>query len=187
MRASLLGLRLFIAGCATALGASLCQAQVAPSVEGRGKHFIVAEMFSNTSIGFGIRAGSRTDLMLDVVGRVFEEGDTQTQLISLRPSLKRYLGSTQGSVAPYLLLGLRAEWSRQDFGASSERSSRALGVRAGVGVDWFPTQRVSLGGNIGVEGVALRSEGAPFAGQDLVATGHEVGTFSSGVRLRLFF
>lgn len=75
-------------------------------------------MFSNTSIGFGLRAGARTDVMLELTGRVSEEGDTQTRLISLRPALKRYLGSTEGSVAPYLFLGLRADWSSQEFGAS---------------------------------------------------------------------
>lgn len=180
-------MRWFVLATVSVLTASLCQAQAAPSVEGRGKHFIVAEMFSNTSIGFGLRAGERTDVMLEVTGRVFEEGDTQTRLISLRPALKRYLGSIDGSVAPYLFLGLRAEWGWQEFGPSPERSSQILGGRAGVGVDWFPTQRVSLGGHMGVEAVALRSEGSPFVGSDPIATGHEIGTFSSGVRLRLFF
>lgn len=180
-------MRCFVLAVASVLTASLAQSQAAPSIEGRRTHFIVAEMFSNTSIGLGLRAGDRTDVMLELTGRVFEEGDTQTRMISLRPALKRYLGSTQGSVAPYLFLGLRAEWSWQEFGASPERSSRALGGRAGVGVDWFPTQRVSLGGHVGVEAAALRSDGSPFFGSDPVATGYEIGTFSSGVRLRLFF
>jgi hypothetical protein len=182
-----MGLVLFVAAWTATLTASDCEAQAAPSVDGRGKHFIVAETFSNTSIGFGLRAGDRTDVMLELAGRVFEDGGTRTRLVSLRPALKRYLGSTEGSVAPYLFLGLRADWSWRNFSDSPVQSSRALGGRAGVGVDWFPTQRVSIGGHVGAEAVALRSDGTLLGGPDAVSTGHDVGTFSSGIRVRLFF
>ena len=179
-----LGFLPFVVGSLGALSASLCQAQAAPSVDGRGKHFIVAEAGANTSVGIGVRAGARTDVILEAGGRVSDGNHS----ISLRPALKRYWGSTEGSVAPYLLLGLTAEWSRIELLSGSEATNRRLGGVAGIGLDWFPVQRVSVGGHIGVEALALRSE-APvlLPGTDPVTTGHEVGTISSGIRLRFFF
>lgn len=186
MRLSL-GLLPFVVGCASAFSASLCQAQASPSVEGRGKYSIGAEVGSNTLVGVGLRAGARTDIILEAGARVLDDGATQSRVVSVQPALKRYWGPTDGNVAPYFLLGLKAEWNRLEFGGS-RGNSRKLGGLAGVGVDWFPMQRVSVGGHIGVEALAVRSE-APFSfpGPASETTGHEIGTFSSGLRLRLFF
>lgn len=181
-------MRLSIVAVATALSASLCQAQASPSVDGRGKHFIAVDVGSNTLIGVGLRAGTRTDVMLEAGVRFFENGSAESRVVSVRPALKRYFGSTERSVAPYLLLGLRAEWNRLDFGGPSQTNNRELGGIAAVGVDWFPTQRVSVGGHIGMEALALRSERPDLLlGTNVVTEGHEIGTFSSGIRLRLFF
>lgn len=181
------GLLPFAVGCASAFSASICQAQASPSVAGRAKHFIVAEMGANTTIGVGIRTGDRTDLVLQAGGSVSDESGTTLHSVSLRPALVRYWGSTESSVAPYLLLGLKAEWSELDLGGSP-RSDRRIGAVAGIGMEWFPTQRVSLGGNIGVEALSVRTEGPVLLpGSDPVSTGYRIGTVSSGIRLRLFF
>jgi hypothetical protein len=182
------GLLPFVVGCATVFGASLCQAQASPSVEGRGKHSIAVQAGANTLVGLGVRTGTRTDVILEVGGRVSDGDGVNGHTIVVGPSLKRYWGSLDGSVAPYLLLGLRAEWSEFALGSGTPSTSRRIGGVAGLGLDWFPTQRVSVGGHLGVEALAVRSEGPTFVpGADPVSTGHEIGTFSSGVRLRLFF
>lgn len=180
-------MRFFVLAVASVFTASLGQAQASPSIAGRAKHSIVAEMGANTTIGVGIRTGARTDFVLQVGGSVSDESGTTLQSVSLRPALVRYWGSTESSVAPYLLLGLKAEWSELDLGGSP-RSDRRIGVVAGVGMDWFPTQRVSLGGNIGVEALSVRTEGPVLLpGSDPVSSGYRIGTVSSGIRLRLFF
>jgi hypothetical protein len=73
------------------------------------------------------------------------------------------------------------------MGASSFTSQR-IGGTAGLGLEWFPTQRVSVGGNVAVELLAVRREGSsPPIGPDPESSGHEIGTASSGIQIRLFF
>lgn len=172
-------------GCA--LTATLAQAQADPSVGARAKHFIVLDVGSNTALGVGLRAGERTDVLLEGSVRLLDDGATSVRTVFLRPAIERYWGPTESSVAPYLLLGLKAEWVRFEGGLALASSLRRLGGMAGVGLDWFPIQRVSLGGHIGVEALAVRQDGSAFPPASDVTTGHDVGTFASGVRFRLFF
>jgi hypothetical protein len=178
----------FVVASVSALSASIGQAQSTPSVGGRGKHSISVQAGANTLVGLGVRTGTRTDVILEVGGRVSDGEGVNGHTIVVGPSLKRYWGSLDGSVAPYLLLGLRGEWSEFALGSGTPSTDRRIGGVVGLGLDWFPTQRVSVGGHLGVEALAVRSEGPTLVpGADPVSTGHEIGTFSSGVRLRLFF
>jgi len=187
MRFARLGPLAFAAGLASLVAAPMAQAQATPSVDGRADRSIVTEVGSSLLIGVGLRVGTRTDLILDGGGRLSDIDGTGTRFFVMRPALKRYLGATDGSVAPYLLVGMKAEWTKSDFGGSSLATQR-IGGTAGLGLEWFPTQRVSVGGNIGVELLALRRESsAPLGGPDPVATGSEIGTASSGIRIRMFF
>jgi hypothetical protein len=180
--------RFVVAALVLAFSPSLSRAQAEPSVGDRPGHFIVVEIGPTTSLGFGWRASPRTDVSLEGGVRVSDEGDNSSRAFSLRPALKWYLGSTEGSVAPYLTVGANAEWSRVEFGGGTTGDLRRLGGIVGIGLDWFPTQRVSLGGHIGLEALAIRREGPNFPPAPAeVITGHDVGTRSSGVRLRLFF
>jgi hypothetical protein len=165
----------------------MAQAQASPSVDGRAKHSIVTEVGASTLIGVGLRVGTRTDLILEGGGRLSDGDGPDTRVFVLRPAIKRYLGSTAGSVAPYLLFGLKAEWTRSELGVST-LTTQDIGGTAGLGLEWFPTQRVSVGGNVGVELLAVRRESPSLLiGPDPVSTGYEIGTASSGIRIRLFF
>jgi len=173
---------------ASALVASLAQAQAEPSVGARAKHFIVFGVGQSTAVGVGLRAGTRTDVELEVSGRFIDDDVTSQRIVLLRPTLKRYLGPTARSVAPYLVFGLRAEWVESDSDFAPNASSQRFGGLAGVGVDWFPGQRVSVGGHIGVEALSVRRDAPAIPpGSGEVRNGYELGTFASGVRFRLFF
>lgn len=179
--------KLIMVCIATACSASLAQAQAAPSIDGRAKHSIVVDVGSSPAIGLGLRFGTRTDLMLEAGGRLSDSDGEGIRAVILRPAIKRYLGPTDGSIAPYLILGLKAEWTRSEFGPTT-RTSQRIGGTAGLGLDWFPHQRVSVGGHAGVELLAVRSESpGVLIGPNPASTGYEIGTFSSGIRLRLFF
>lgn len=181
--------RLALAAVACAIFPAVGCGQVEPSVSARGQQFIVLEVGSSTSLGFGLRAGARTDVLLEGGVRILDDGETYTRGVFVRPAVKRYWSSTDGTLAPYLTLGLRADWSRLRSGGALRRNSRRLGGLIGVGLDWFPVQRVSFGGHVGLEILAVRLEsptGFPPTPPE-VSEGHEVGTYSSGVRLRLFF
>lgn len=180
--------RVAIVAVASTLIASLAQAQGEPSVAARAKHFIVLDAGQSPAVGVGLRAGERTDLELDVSGRFLDDEVTSLRMVLLRPTLKRYLGPTTRSVAPYLVFGLSAEWSDSDSDFAPNASTQRFGGLAGVGVDWFPAQRVSVGGHIGVEALAVRRDvPAILPGGSEERNGYEIGTFASGVRFRLFF
>ncbi len=180
--------RLALAAVACIVFPAVCRGQVEPSVSARGPQFIVLEVGSSTSLGLGLRVGARTDLVLEGGVRILDDGDTYTRGVFVRPAVKRYWGSTDERLAPYLTLGLRADWSRLRSSGALRANNRRLGGLIGVGLDWFPVQRVSVGGHIGLEVLAVRSEGPTgFPPTSEVSEGHEVGTYSSGVRVRLSF
>jgi opacity protein-like surface antigen len=163
-------------------------AQSDPTAADRPSRSIGVEIGSNSVVGVGFRVGERTDLLLEVGGRATDDGTNETTNVLLRPMLKRYLGAIDRRVVPYLVFGARAEWTRIESAGTQTANFRRLGGLAGVGLDWFPAKQVSVGGHVGVDVVSLRRESTPFLpGDDGVSTGMEVGTFSSGVRLRLFF
>jgi hypothetical protein len=168
--------------------ATTAHAQSDPTAADRPARSIGVEISSNSMLGVGFRVGERTDLLLDVGGRVADDGANETTNVLLRPMLKRYLGAIDRRVVPYFVIGARAEWTRIETDGALNSNFRRLGGLAGVGLDWFPAKQVSVGGHVGVDVVSLRRESTPFLpGDDEVSTGLEVGTFSSGVRLRLFF
>lgn len=72
--------------------------------------------------------------------------------LELRPTLKRYRAQ-RNRVAPYLYYQGLAGFSghRSEHGDREASSSMVnLGVGLGLGVDWFPFQRVSIGGRTGM-------------------------------------
>lgn len=187
MRLAHLGLLAIAVGLVGLVAAPIAHAQTSPSVEGRAKHSIVTEVGASLLLGLSLRVGARTDFILEGGGRLSDEDGAGYRAIVMRPALRRYLGSTQGTLAPYVQVGMKAEWTRSDFGSSSVNTQR-IGGTAGLGLEWFPTQRVSVGGNVGVELLAVRRESTlSLTGPEPVSTGHEIGTASSGIRIRLFF
>jgi hypothetical protein len=78
-----------------------------------------------------------------------------TVALAMGPAFKWYRAPT-GPVSPYLYggLGVRGRWGRTEYTEPTafERTSWGLGGygRLGLGVDWFPLRRVSIGGYAGM-------------------------------------
>ncbi len=163
-------------------------AQSEPRVLERGAHSIIVGVGTNTSIGYSRRVAERTDIGIEVGVRISDDDDTHSRSISLRPGLKRYLSSAESDLAPYILLGVSALWSRLDSSGALDLSARELGGFVGVGIDWFPVQRVSVGGHLGVESSLTTRDRASFPPTpDDEASGYTVSTYSSGIRVQLYF
>lgn len=103
------------------------------------------------------------------------DGGYQYVRLQLRPTIKRYRPLRNG-IAPYVYyqaLGGFSGSRREDLEPFRERSSSMieLGVGLGLGVDWFPLKRISVGGRTGLSlrygfGEASRSD-EPYIQRDL--------------------
>lgn len=105
------------------------------------------------------------------------------------PEVKRYR-STGGAILPYLHGSVFT--SVVDFGDSSSSGSNddrstLLGGRAGLGLDWFPVRRISLGGHAGL---ALQRRSSEIersqGGDDLESTSWLLQTFTAAIQVQLF-
>ena len=87
--------------------------------------------------------------------------DTQSQYrslrLQLRPTIKQYR-PMHDRVAPFVFYQVHADfsfWDRQEETGSrmtqSTRSNKDLGIALGLGVEWFPFQRISLNGQTGLD------------------------------------
>ncbi|TVR66515.1 MAG: hypothetical protein EA422_01955 [Gemmatimonadales bacterium] len=98
--------------------------------------------------------------------------------LTLGPRAKWYLASV-GSTAPFWYGGLDFGHVRDSREGRDDRTGRVLGLEAGFGVDWFPLDRVSLGGWTGV-----RLQDERFPSDD---TRTRLDTFTTGLRVHLYF
>ena len=87
--------------------------------------------------------------------------DTQSQYrslrLQLRPTIKQYR-PMHDRVAPFVFYQVHADfsfWDRQEESGSrmtqSTSSNKDLGIALGLGVEWFPFQRISLNGQTGLD------------------------------------
>ncbi|MDT8437356.1 MAG: hypothetical protein RRA92_11455 [Gemmatimonadota bacterium] len=154
-------------------------------------------------IGLWHMSGARTNLGLQVGVQWSDSEDSQDEggsssefagwSISVEPTLQRYL-STSEVVVPFLLFGVdfgigqsRQRLLAPDRPRESLRTHYSLGARAGVGAEWFPLSRMSVGGHTGVR-ISYRSDDT----EDTLLSdrsGHtgSLRTFVSGILLRLYF
>ena len=108
-------------------------------------------------IDFSLYHSDRTSDDLENLDR----NDTQSQYrslrLQLRPTIKHYR-PLYDQVAPFVFYQAHAGfsvWDRQEEIGSmmtqSTRSNSDLGIALGLGVDWFPFQRISLSGQTGLD------------------------------------
>lgn len=157
-------------------------AQDAPSALERPDHSILLGVGETTNLGYWMRVGDRTDAGVEGGFSIVEEGGSDATAIAASLSLKRYWSPAESTVAPYSILGIRA---LSTDGLISE--SREYGAFGGVGLDWFPAQRVSIGGHLSLRASLTRRTSPLFAGGEEDHNGWMVRTVSSGIRLQLYF
>ena len=74
----------------------------------------------------------------------------QRLCLAFRPTLKRYRPLRDGIAAYVYGQGLAGFWGMKREDRDDSVSMIDLGVGLGLGVDWFPLQRISVGGRTGL-------------------------------------
>jgi len=170
-------------------------AQAAPRVNS-----ISIGLGSTPTIGFWHRLSPRAELGVEVGARYVNAGlddsdqDSHASDITVGPALKLY-GRADGPVRPYTYAQVSAGYasgtstSIDPLGGAFEIKSHEwdFGAGVGLGLEWFPIERVSLGGHAGILGQWVRSTIENPTGPDSKAHGAVLSTFTSGLRAQLYF
>lgn len=72
-------------------------------------------------------------------------------------------------------------------GGGSTPDLLLLSASAGFGADWFPFERVSIGGHMGLRTNYVRQTSDTGGGASITQSTVQLNTFRSGLTLRLFF
>lgn len=151
----------------------------AQEVKERGNNAVTIGAAANTaSIGYWHKLSDQISLGGDftVVSRDHNEYDSQSYKFA--PGIKYYL-EPEKAVSPYLYGAMVGEYdnSKSDQSVSSSRS------------EWFPTQRVSIAGHVGVIAQYEKHNSSYTSGPfgSTKDEGYTVGTISSGILLNLYF
>lgn len=117
-----------------------------------------------------------------------DETEHNNHGLIFRPSVMLFSG--EGALRPYTTVGVfvqrySQEVEQDEGGFRNDQTD--VGAQAGVGLEWRPASRVTVGGHVGISGYRTSVEsGDPFT--DLAqADGWNLGTFNSGIALNLFF
>ncbi len=116
-----------------------------------------------------------------------DELENEERLVTVGPALKVYTGPG-GAFLPYGYASAFLQFGSTRYqplvGEAQEADLSGFGGQVGLGVDWFPVQRVSIGGHVGVEGFSSsREEDDSDVREDVT----RFGTFNSGIRVQLYF
>ena len=109
-------------------------------------------------IDFSSYYSDHTSGDLENLGRNDTRSQSRYLTLQLRPTIKQYR-PMHDRVAPFVfyqaLASFSRSWDRQEEIGSrmtqSTKSNSGLGIALGLGVDWFPFQRISLSGQTGLD------------------------------------
>jgi len=142
--------------------------------EGGGSSFGVRKMISPTSnAGVNVQFGFR---WVDP-GPVNAPDDKTRLTLGLSPDVRLYRGQTR-PVVPFVEVSAQASYSE----IGTEAKIYGVGAGAGLGVEWFPTVRVSVSGSVGLN-AGYSSLNSP----DDERTIFSVGTARSNLMFNLYF
>ncbi len=161
---------------------------VQPPVPSEGSWGVSFNLPDGGGTGLGVRkmVSDRTnfgvDLTLDVDRRELENGavsDERTSwIVGVNPDLRLYR-SARGPVVPFIEVEARVQ-----YGESNEDvSSFGAGAGLGLGVEWFPLDRMSISGSTGLDVDYTRAD----APSDTSSNRTSVRFFRSELTLNLYF
>lgn len=179
-----------MAAAALLIGASAAQAQ-GPEALTPGKTSIAFSIPTSGSNSFGIWKQLTPTRALGInaaveYGRIDEDSgnDRSEFAISLAPSMKWYR-SLSRTVAPFIQGSAGVGYNRvvNEVGDQEiESDGFNVNASAGLGVDWFPLNSISIGGFTG-----LRAAFGSFNNGNSDQTSALVRTFTSGLTMHIYF
>lgn len=154
-------------------------------------YMITDNMNLGVNLGFGIESQT-------VVSNYDQDNQSSTSRtgfdLLLAPALRYYLTS-DSSVAPYILGQMNfhkyfdgdndtsADPSDENFNGDLQPELSLVG---GFGVEWFPVERFSIGGHVGL-GIDLVRQNRFTGSNTLTENGLRIGTFTSSINANLYF
>ncbi len=167
-RYALISLALLTVTAPAAFGQGEAEAQPLPLPAGAWSLSFSLPSGGGASLGVWKLIGSRTNLGLDIGLRTVSTSDRQrlddgTPMqefnsssvgIAIEPSIRQYI-ATYRTLAPYIHGNLLFSYSSLDAEtvsqqATTERTTYEYGIGVGIGVEWAPLERFSIGGHTGV-------------------------------------
>ena len=106
--------------------------------------------------------------------------------VNVGPEIRRYT-SLAGRVAPYGFLAGSVGASLQRHSSEDDSDTRwaaGVGGRIGLGAEYFPTESLSIGGQMGV-GASLNVD--PEPADDVTRWSFDVGTFGASITAAIYF
>jgi hypothetical protein len=191
-------LRTIAVAAALLVAAGTARAQDTASVAGKHDNAIALGVGPTPSIGLWHRLTPNLELGVEVTGQHNGASDDNDQgfrlnQLSLQPAVKAYLGPA-APVRPYAYAEAGITFAKSRYNvtlqtgpAIAEMRDRGLGAGVGLGVEWAAFDRVSIGGHAGVQGTWLRERDQIEDNPGTVSHFTRYNTFSSGVRIQLYF
>jgi len=149
---------------------------------------------TNLGLDIGVRSVSTSDNLRFDDGRPSQEFNSSDLGLAIEPSIRQYI-ATFRTLAPYIHGNLLFSYSSLDAETVSQqattvRKTYQYGIGLGIGVEWAPLERFSIGGHTGVRFSYLdRSNVDSSPAGTSVQDGHSTtfDTFVSSLVLQLYF
>ena len=149
---------------------------------------------TNIGLDLGIRTSSTSDNVRFDDGRPEQEFNSTDVGFAIEPSIRQYITAYR-TLAPYVHGNLVFAYTSVDaetveLQQTTERKTYQYGIGLGIGVEWAPLERFSVGGHTGVrfsylDRSSVNSSPAGTSRSDGSATTFD--TFVSALVLQLYF
>jgi hypothetical protein len=180
---------LFLAAFTSATAAS------AQNAAARAAHTFVVS--GAPGLGLFWRGSDATDVGIFLNGSATSQENQDSRSISVEPTVRHYW-RPEARLTPYTHLALVGTWTRRkvenptSFATmTTEARTLALGIEAALGLEWFPIERVSVGGHAGlrVSQGWVRTTTSAVGMTTQVQNQHQttVATLQSGLEVRFYF
>lgn len=178
---------------AVALTIFMAQSAFTQEVKARGSDAVTMGASSNSaSIGYWHKLSDGNSLGGDFTFLFRDHNHSDFHTYQFRPGIKHYL-LPEKAVSPYLygaVIGKYGNNSSSQTSPTSRTKIYTAGVQGGVGLEWFPTQSLSIAGHVGAIAQYERSYSTNSNTLGTISNndeGYAIGTISSGILLILYF
>lgn len=168
----------------------MAQSALAQEVKERGIHAVTMSANTNSaSIGYWYKFTDDTSLGGDFTFIFRDHNHDDFQTYQLSPGIKYYL-MPEKAISPYLygaVIGRYGNDSNKNDFDTFRTESYTAGVQGGIGLEWFPTQRLSIAGHVGALAQYEKNKTSGSFSSSSNDEGFVIGTISSGILLNLYF
>ena len=175
---------------AVALSICFVQPALAQEVKSRGSEAISLGVTSDSGrIGYWHKVNDANSYGGDFSFAYSDSSHNDIQSYEFSPGIRHYLLPDK-AISPYLYGALMGRYgvshsSQPDW--KSRMESYTVGVKGGIGLEWFPVQSVSIAGHVGVVAAYDKFHSVATLSTSSTTEDFFIGTTSSGLLLNLYF